>query len=320
MKIPVFLASDDYYAPFMCTTMYSVLEHTNDFVEFYVLDNKISEKSKSLTEKSLKEFKNYSVEYLDITELGIDKLPNIGHYTANTFSRYYIPMIKPNIEKMLYIDVDIIVKSDIAEFFNQDISGYAMGATSEDFYAKNKACLKEYYPEYKDESDYFNAGILVIDNQEFIKNNYAQILLDTAIKYKDYLHCPSQDVMNIVPEGKVKILNQKFDYMPDHYDFYKNFRGKEFADDLKKNAVIIHYTAGKPWHNNSCANEDFWTVVNKTKFQKDIKNMLKIYEKSKRKPLLQNIFSITNEKGKNGKKYKVVTILGVKLKFKIKEK
>ena len=322
-NIPIFLATDDYYAPFMCTTMYSVLEHTNDFIEFYVLDNKISEKSKNLTKKSLKQFKNYSVEYLDISKLGIDKLPNLGHYTANTFSRYYIPIMKPDIKKMLYLDVDIIVKRDIAELYNQDITGYAMGATSEDFYPDNKACLKKYYPEYKDESDYFNAGILVIDNQEFVKNNYAQQLLDTAIKYREFLHCPSQDVMNIVLEGKVKIIDQKFDYMPDHYEFYKNLKNQDFADKLKESAVIIHYTSGKPWYNKSCANADFWEIVNKTKFKKIITEILNNNRKkniNRNFTFWQKIFSVTNQSGKNDKKYKVFTILGIKLKFQMKER
>ena len=45
-KIPVFLASDDNYSPFCATTMASILMHTKEFIEFYILDCGISQKNK----------------------------------------------------------------------------------------------------------------------------------------------------------------------------------------------------------------------------------------------------------------------------------
>ena len=46
LKIPVFLASDNRYAPFVATTMASILMHTNDFIEFYIMDCGISTTNK----------------------------------------------------------------------------------------------------------------------------------------------------------------------------------------------------------------------------------------------------------------------------------
>lgn len=42
-NIPVFLASDDNYAPFLATTAYSVLSNTKSFIDFYVLDGGITD-------------------------------------------------------------------------------------------------------------------------------------------------------------------------------------------------------------------------------------------------------------------------------------
>ena len=50
MNIPIFLASDENYAPFLCTTLFSILKHTESFIEFYVLDGGIENKSKILIE------------------------------------------------------------------------------------------------------------------------------------------------------------------------------------------------------------------------------------------------------------------------------
>ena len=62
MNIPVFLASDENYAPFLCTTMYSILENTKSNIDFYILDGGIKDESKKLIEKSLREFNNYSIK------------------------------------------------------------------------------------------------------------------------------------------------------------------------------------------------------------------------------------------------------------------
>ncbi len=41
--IPIFLACDDNYAPFLCTTMYSILLHTKSQIDFYVMDGDYGE-------------------------------------------------------------------------------------------------------------------------------------------------------------------------------------------------------------------------------------------------------------------------------------
>ena len=54
LTIPVILASDDKYAPYLCVTLYSILANSNknDFYDLNILDNGISEKNKKRIEKS----------------------------------------------------------------------------------------------------------------------------------------------------------------------------------------------------------------------------------------------------------------------------
>ena len=41
-NIPIFLASNDGYAPFIATTIASICYNTQSFIEFYILDSGIS--------------------------------------------------------------------------------------------------------------------------------------------------------------------------------------------------------------------------------------------------------------------------------------
>ena len=95
MNIPIFLASDENYAPFLCTTLYSILNNTKSCIDFYILDGGIDKKSRVLIKKSLKNFKNFSIKYFDMSKYNLERFPNLQHYSLNTFSRYFISQLMP---------------------------------------------------------------------------------------------------------------------------------------------------------------------------------------------------------------------------------
>ena len=270
-NIPIFMASDDNYAPFLCTAMYSILENTDTPIDFYVLDGGISDKSKNLIAESFSLFDNYGIEYIDMSNYDLNQFPNLKHYSVNTFSRYFIANIKPNISRCLYLDVDIIVKGDIVDLYNQNLEGFPLGVVLEDFYTGNYTYLKEkIYQNYKGGSNYFNAGILVLDLKYFRENNLQTTLIKMTSDYAEKLSCPDQDVFNIVFENNFKILDYKYNFMPDHYAMFESYKS-EIAKQSKQDAVVYHFTGGKPWKNESCESKLFWNIANKTKFKKIIK-------------------------------------------------
>ncbi len=337
--IPIYCASDDNYAPFLCSTMFSVLQHTEEFIEFNVLDGGIKEKSKKLIEQSLEKFKNYSLNYIDMSSYNLSQFPNLRHYSLNTFSRYFIPQLDSKNNKVLYIDIDIIVKNDIARLYNQDLENYPLGAILEDFYSNGQNLREKVYPDYKNDSFYFNAGILVIDIKYWRENNISKQLIEMTIEYADKILCADQDILNIVFEQNYKILDYIYNYMPDHYDRLKAIK-PERTDFIRDNALIIHYTSTKPWKGKSAGSKYFWPVYKKTAFYNenisivdksfeilDIfayergNNIIKCKTKSKKKEytfsrLLKNIFSIKNS---SDKRHKVITLLGIRVKLRRKK-
>ncbi len=265
--IPVFFASDENYAPFLATAAYSVLAHTTTPIDFYVLDGGISKTSKQKIADSLKPFPNHTIRYADMSQMGLERFPNLKHYTLNSFSRYFIPELFPDLGKIIYLDADIIVKKDIAELYNQSLDGYPVGAVLEDFYIHNYTTLKEkIYPAYAAGDQYFNNGVLLMDIPKFIQKNFAQQLIDTTIALYDTLSCPDQDIFNIVFENNFKKLDYRFNFMPDMQDLlYQKHPHVKPVDP-----VIIHYTAGKPWKQASARDADFWTVLNLTPFAGEV--------------------------------------------------
>lgn len=259
--IPVFLASDDNYAPFVATTIYSILENTPSFVDFYILDGGITTASKNMIKDSLTEFSHYSITYFDMKKYGLERFPNVKHYSLNAFSRYFIPELAPHLDKVIYTDIDIIVKGDIKELYEENLEKYAVGGILEDFYEGNYKYLKEkIYPQYQGEDKYFNSGVLLMDIKRFRKEKLTDKLIDLTIKLYDKLNCPDQDILNIIFENNFKQLDYRYNYMPDHIEFMKK------KNIIVAEPIIIHYTGPKPWKAQSIRKNDFDRVLEKTKF------------------------------------------------------
>lgn len=270
-SIPIFLASDDNYAPFVATTIVSIVKNTKSFIDFYILDGGILKRNKRKIFKIKNRYNNFSIEFIDMKYAGLERFPNIEHYSLNTFSRYFIPDLKPDLNKILYLDVDIIVKDDISKLYNQDLGDYPVGAVLEDFYPNNYLHLKKICPTYKGGSNYFNAGVLLLNLDYFRKNNLTQKLIDITIQLKDVLSCPDQDVFNFIFENNFKILDYKFNFMPDHKDYILKL-GKKEAIEAIDNPIILHYTGRKPWLTMQAERaNDFWEIAKETSFYRMLK-------------------------------------------------
>ncbi len=297
-KISIFLASNNNYAPYLCVTMYSILCNTKSFIDFYILEDNIDEKYKSKIEKSLKRFKNKTIEYLNMGKFNLDKFPAIKHYSTSAFSRYFISSLKPNLEKVIYLDCDIVVNGDIQKLYNQELDGYPIGAISEKFFGNNEINLKEsIYENYKGTFSYFNSGVLLIDISKFNKGAYLDELLVKTQELSDKLLCADQDIFNIVFDGNYKLLDYKFNFMPDLKEYYYNTNDfKDIYDERNKNAVVFHYVSGKPWLCRSIKSYLFWRYLLKTQFKYlCISNLLKNKYDEKYKPKIDNAIFVFNQ-------------------------
>ena len=280
--IPIFCASDEKYAPFLTTTIFSILDNTSSYIDFYVLDGGISDKTKKMIELSLAKFDNYSIKYFDMSKYMLDRFPNVKHYSLNTFSGYFISDMVPDLEKVLYLDVDIIVKKDIKELFEIDLENKSIAAVPEDFYCKNGEYVKEnILDSFSNTKQYFNAGVMLINIKKIVQNNYSKQFVDLTIKYFDVLSCPDQDIYNILFEFDNKIIDYKFNYMPDFYEAYNKLENG-LGKTLEKNAIIFHYTCGKPWNDKNVRHsKDFWQILEQTPFYPIIKTQYNIQQKIK---------------------------------------
>nr|WP_081451192.1 glycosyltransferase family 8 protein [Actinobacillus minor] len=256
------LAADRNYAEQIITLIKSVCYHHKN-VRFYLIQQDYPDEWFDALNKHLVKL---DAEIIPVTILGsfeFDSTPP-KHITQATFYRYLVTEIPE--ERILYLDSDIVVDGNIEEMYFSDFNEkYALAV--EDMYISH---IEHYYQEFPEMKPYFNAGVLLVNNQLWKESGLTEHLIQMTYKYANVIYA-DQDILNIVLKNKWDILSNIYNYqtgvMYGSLPVNKNLSNEEILEKYQKQAKevqpkIIHYTSKyKPWLNNEyfvLLREKYW--------------------------------------------------------------
>lgn len=249
----------------MATAMVSILKTSapNDEIHFFILCNAISNEQKEYLQQ-LRKFKDFKLSCIDLDMKEFQNFPAGGaHITNTTYFRYKIAELCPDIDKIIYLDCDIIVKQSLAELFKQDLTNYYVAGVEDVGYYY----WKNYNPQfiYK-EGFYINAGMLLINLDQWRTNNLFHKLVDFTIQNAKKIAIGDQDVINQVCFGKIKPLDYKWNVQDSFYRAKPERAANPNCNKIIKAAkhpAIIHYTqAKKPWNSLGMPRAQDWIKFN----------------------------------------------------------
>lgn len=191
----------------------------------------------------------------NIYELNLDFIKGSGgvggHLTLATLNRLFIPSILPlEIEKILYLDCDILVLDDINELFNVDIQDY-------DFAGVNYVNMPTERPwsaytgmdlnniriklRLSSEDEYINSGVLLINLKKWRRKQYEKFFLEVIDKESNLLSTADQCVINKVCKDKY-LLDWSYNSLTTRGNeiIYGSLNGIKIAHSIGRN---------KPWNN-----------------------------------------------------------------------
>ncbi|MDH0474535.1 glycosyltransferase family 8 protein [Aeromonas caviae] len=164
---------------------------------------------------------------------------NVSFYTMNThlyekgrfsqamYGRLYLPeLIDCSVSRVIYLDCDVIVASDLLELWQSEIDGYEVAAVPEP-----KSQIKKYLTKKYNIDDYFNSGCLLIDLDK-VRGTHNFFNVRQFIEKNNDLIYPDQDALNYIYSNNWKPLPEKWNQMS--LEFYEE-------------PSIIHYALSKPW-------------------------------------------------------------------------
>ena len=253
-KMNILCATDRNFLYPTYVFMQSVMEnHPHCNVNFFLTigDDVTEEDQRNLKKHILEE--GYNITFIKQNIACFDNFILSERFPKAVYFRLMAHKYLPkSIDRILYLDVDIIVDKDITEFYNTDFEGKYLVATSHNPDPRYFNMLNKHIVNYEaaGRGEFFNSGVLLMNLNKFRENITEQDYLDA------YKVCEQENISIFYDQG---LLNYMF------YDKTKYFSSMDYNfrfsipktypnridPEREYKKAIIHYTGMKqpykPW-------------------------------------------------------------------------
>lgn len=254
----IIIAINEKYIEPAKTMLYSLACQQEEHLVVYLLQS-------SIRKEKLDDFREFvhAKCHGELVVVQIDRalfanVPKQKWLSEETYYRLVaFELLPESVERILWLDGDIIVKGNITELYNQDFGGNYAVVCAEDT-MKHHARLG-----LSNEHRYFNAGVILYDMNALRRDFVVQDIFDCIEKHKEHLDLLDQDVLNVLFDGRVKYVDATV-YNNETFGF--NILSKSKMAEIQNAAKIIHYKgAMKPWNPNGAnwADKYWWKYEKK---------------------------------------------------------
>lgn len=210
---------------------------------------------------------DFKLDIIDLdqfkTKINLPKSGNLAPANIYTMIRCLTPSYFKSIDKMLYVDTDVIFLRDgIEQLWNTNINKFYM-AGCEDIIVTKFLKLDFQLKNTKNEEQYINGGVILFNYKKIRKDHLDQKLVQFCNKWNKKELKPywlDQSLLNYLFRGKIKLLEYKYNdfslvtshtIFKSHKQYLKEKYGYEEPIESVNDAVILHFLGGgKPWKND----------------------------------------------------------------------
>ena len=268
----IVLNTDSQYVVHCCTMLSSLFENNiNSKFNIHVI-------SGGLTGPFINDIRNLVEEkysqklYLYIIDSeALNYFPKYknSHISQAANYRLFVDKILPSdIDKVLYLDCDLIVNNSLEPLWSIDISDCPIAAVEDMWSGKDDNYIRLGYDK---KYGYFNSGVLLINLKWWRENNICNNFIE-YLKCHDNLKFVDQDILNGMFYNNRKLLSFKWNVQDGLLRRKPKVRESsmpKLQNEIKCPA-IIHYTGSrKPW-DYDCINpykESYFKYLDMTKWK-----------------------------------------------------
>lgn len=181
--------------------------------------------------------------------------------TKESYLRLLAPEIIPtSISKALYLDSDTVVVGDLAPLWRTDLRGQTIAAVPD----MTMICIG-----MQRQPAYVNAGVLLIDLDEWRRKQLTRTMLEYAANHSDWLEYHDQDVINAILRDEILRLDLRWNVAANATRYSRRRLGSEanLIDSARNDPAIIHYVSiHKPWifRSDAALKQKYFDVLDQT--------------------------------------------------------
>jgi lipopolysaccharide biosynthesis glycosyltransferase len=184
------------------------------------------------------------IEWKEIADHRVLNFDTILHITRATYLRLtMLEALDPEIKRILYLDVDMIVNGDLRPLWDINLGDKVCaavvdpGAVPEEFAAKWSLATP---------GQYFNAGVMLFDLDRLREKPFLQRAADILANPATPCEYADQDALNIVLWNEWLPVDPGWNFQRKF--LYDNFTAWKALAPMQREPAIIHYTERyKPW-------------------------------------------------------------------------
>lgn len=277
-KTAIVLSLDEYVAPCASVTLQSIIEFStqNNTYDIILLNDGIDVRTKRLLMTSFVGHDNFSVRFVDSRPFCARNLyQGRREYLPITYNRFILPTLLDRFEKVIYLDTDMLMNTDIADLYSYPLEEKLVAGTRDLVAIAQKADVT--FPAENcfissDPAGYVDCAVLIFNMAKLRRKFSVQPLIDYLISYPP--QWSGQDVFNAIFESEILYLPQGFNVVTTPWGTEETIRKctcNQFIYDFKhalKVPQILHYydysflaiNSPTSWYN------EYWTMARKTPY------------------------------------------------------
>jgi len=195
VTLHVSCAADDAYAPHAAATVHSVCAHSGRLpvhVHFLADEQLSGERREQL--RTMVEGHGARIDFLE-TPPEIHLLPSDERFTSAIWHRIFLPSLLANLDRVLYLDADVIACGHLAPLWHTNLEGFWLGAVTNVFQPNHRARPKQLG--LPNREVYFNSGVLLMNLEAMRRDGKTEELLELVAARGAEFEWPDQDALNI---------------------------------------------------------------------------------------------------------------------------
>lgn len=250
----VFITDENYAMP-TGVALYSLIKNKKPESIYHVsiLCNQVSDNMKQRLLSCATE--TASVQIIDVAHSAVLEAMSqkTEHVSKTALFKFMLPDLFNSMDKILYLDGDIIVRGDLSDLYHTDINGYYVGAV------KDMGPMVENKPPQNVKLNlahinYFNSGVMLLNLSFMRAHNICEKLIAYRKNGKNFLM--DQDALNVVMGVRTRWLSLRFNDINSKYQRYTRDKIANFYEIKNRNikkyevdGVLINHFASKlkPW-------------------------------------------------------------------------
>ena len=240
----------NYLTPLGVLLCSMLINHPGDTFDIYVISSDLTQEDLGDMSAMCARFSS-RLHLIPVGEDCFEHAPTLRYYSKAMYYRLLAAQLLPeNMERILYLDPDILVIGSLAELYNMPMGDQLYAAAMHKGLIRLSGPVNQIRLSAYESEGYYNSGVLLMNLPRIRADVREKDVFDYVEENKSILILPDQDVLNGLYGSRILPVEESlYNYDARKYrEYLLASQGEMDAGWVMEHTAILHFCGkGKPW-------------------------------------------------------------------------